>query len=106
MVFKLIIIRLNALHSNRVTLGAVLSLGCMIGFFGGGYMSQLIGKRIMMVVSNFASFVLWIMMAQTYKVQFITLERFAMGVVSAGAIVCVGRIDLQLFFFYSYAVLC
>ena len=58
-------------------------------------MSQLIGKRIMMVVSNFASFVLWIMMAQTYKVQFITLERFAMGVVSAGAIVCVGKNDLQ-----------
>ena len=68
-----------------------MSLGCMIGFFGGGYLSQLIGKRIMMVVSNLASFVLWIMMAQTNKVEFIILERFAMGVASAGAIVCVGK---------------
>ena len=66
----------------------------MIGFFGGGFMSQLIGKRIMMVVSNLASFVLWLMMAQTYKVELITLERFSMGVVSAGAIVCVGKNDL------------
>ena len=83
--------KLNVLNSNRVILGAVLSLGCMIGFFGGGFMSQLIGKRIMMVVSNLASFVLWLMMAQTYKVELITLERFSMGVVSAGAIVCVGK---------------
>ena len=66
----------------------------MIGFFGGGFLSQLIGKRIMMVVSNLASFVLWLMMAQTYKVELITLERFSMGVVSAGAIVCVGKNDL------------
>ena len=67
----------------------------MIGFFGGGFMSQLIGKRIMMVVSNLASFVLWLMMAQTYKVELITLERFSMGVVSAGAIVCVGKNDFE-----------
>ena len=87
--------QLNVLNSNRVILGAVLSLGCMIGFFGGGFMSQLIGKRIMMVVSNLASFVLWLMMAQTYKVELITLERFSMGVVSAGAIVCVGKNDFE-----------
>ena len=86
--------QLNVLNSNRVILGAVLSLGCMIGFFGGGFVSQFIGKRIMMVVSNLASFVLWIMLAYTYKVEFITLERFSMGVVSAGAIVCVGKNDL------------
>ena len=91
MVFKLIIVQLNVLYSNGVTLGAVMSVGCMIGFFGGGFLSQLIGKRIMMVVSNLASFVLWIMMAQTNKVEFITLERFLMGIVSAGAIVCVGK---------------
>ena len=66
----------------------------MIGFFGGGFVSQFIGKRIMMVISNLASFVLWIMLAYTYKVEFITLERFSMGVVSAGAIVCVGKNDL------------
>ena len=94
LVLKLFIINLNALHSNRVTLGAALSLGCMIGFFGGGFVSQLIGKRIMMVISNLASFVLWIMLAYTYKVEFITLERFSMGVVSAGAIVCVCKNDL------------
>ena len=56
-------------------------------------MAQHIGKRIMMVVSNFASFVLWIMLAlRTDKVEYIILERFSMGVVSAGAIVCVGEI--------------
>ena len=94
LVFKLFSIQLNAQHSNRVTLGAALSLGCMIGFFGGGFVSQFIGKQIMMVVSNLASFVLWIMLAYTYKVEFIILERFSMGVVSAGAILCVGKIDL------------
>ena len=89
---KLIIINVNALHSNEITLGAALSLGCIIGFFAGGWMSQHLGKRIMMVVANFASFIIWIMLALiTDKVEFIILERFSMGVVSAAAIVCVGE---------------
>ena len=55
-------------------------------------MSQHLGKRIMMVVANFVSFIIWIMLALiTDKVEFIILERFSMGIVSAGAIVCVGE---------------
>ena len=64
----------------------------MFGFFIGGWISQQLGKRIMMVVSNFASFIIWIMLAfGTDKVEFIILGRFLMGVFSAGAIVCVGE---------------
>ena len=86
------IINVNDLYSNEVTLGAALSLGCIIGFFAGGWMSQHLGKRIMMVVANFASFIIWIMLAlRTDKVEFIILERFSMGIVSAAAIVCVGE---------------
>ena len=89
---KLMIINVNDLYSNEVTLGAALSLGCIIGFFAGGWMSQHLGKRIMMVVANFASFIIWIMLAlRTDKVEFIILERFSMGIVSAAAIVCVGE---------------
>ena len=84
---------MNSLCSPEVTLGAALAFGCISGFLCGGWMAQHIGKRIMMVVSNFASFVLWIMLAlRTDKVEYIILERFSMGVVSAGAIVCVGEI--------------
>ena len=80
------------MYSKNVTLGAAIPLGCMIGFFGGGFMSQYFGKRIMMVVSNFVTFILWIMLALiTDKVEFIILERFSMGVFSAGAFVCVGE---------------
>ena len=89
---KLMIINVNALYSSYVTLGAALSLGCIIGFFGGGWMSQHLGKRIMMVVANFASFIIWILLALTDKVELIILERFLMGIISAAAIVCVGEL--------------
>ena len=46
----------------------------------------------MMVISNFCSFIIWIMLAfRSEKVEFIILERFLMGVFSAAAIGCVGE---------------
>ena len=90
---KLIIINVNALHSNEITLGASLSLGCIIGFFAGGWISQYLGKRTMMVLSNFASFLIWLMLAfGTNRVSFIIIERFSMGVFSAAAVGCVGEL--------------
>ena len=89
---KLIIINVNARHSNEITLGAALSLGCIIGFFVGGWISQYLGKRTMMVLSNFASFIIWLMLAfGTDRVSFIIIERFSMGVFSAAAVGCVGE---------------
>lgn len=91
---QLINIHVYPFYLNEITLGAALSLGCIIGFFVGGWMSQHLGKRIMMVVSNFVSFVIWIMLAFTSdKVEFIIIERFLMGVFSAAAIVCVGKLN-------------
>ena len=89
---KLIIINVNAMHSNEITLGAALSLGGIIGFFAGGWISQYLGKRTTMVLSNFASLTIWLMLAfGTNRVSFIITERFLMGVFSAAAVGCVGE---------------
>ena len=78
---------------NDSFVGAALSLGCMIGFFAGGWMSQHLGKKIMMVACNFISSIIWIMLSlRTHRVEFIIVERFLMGVISAAAITCVGEI--------------
>ena len=95
---KLVSMRVNVLYFNDITLGGAFSLGSIIGFFVGGWISQFLGKKILMVLSNFASFIIWIMLAlRTHKVGFIILERFFLGVVSMSAIVCVGEICLQRF---------
>ena len=46
----------------------------------------------MLVVSNFGSFIIWIMLAFAIdRVEFIIFARFLMGFCSAGASVCVGK---------------
>ena len=84
---------MNAFHFKEITLGAVSSLGCIIAFFVGGWISQYIGKRTMLVVSNLCSFIIWIMLAfKEVTVEFIIIERFLMGIFTAAASGCVGRI--------------
>ena len=77
---------------NNLTLGGLLDLGCIFGFLIGGWVSQQIGKKITLIVSNFGSFILWIMLAFSIEsVELITFARFLMGFCSAIASVCVGR---------------
>ena len=80
------------LNSNLIS-GAALSLGSIIGFFVGGWLAQYFGKRIMLVLCNACSCFMWIMLAcNKVTVEFIIIERFSMGIFSATAGGCVGRI--------------
>ena len=84
---------MNAFHFKEITLGATSSLGCIIAFFAGGWISQYFGKRTMLVVSNLCSFIIWIMLAlKEVRVEFLIIQRFLMGIFSAAASGCVGRI--------------
>ena len=88
---KLIDIKGNAMNLSEITLGGTITLGCIIGFLLGGWVSQYSGKRIMLVASNFGSFIIWIMLAlTTARVEFVIFARFSMGVFSAAASGCVG----------------
>ena len=76
---RLIYNYVNSFHWYENTLGAASSLGCIIGFVVGGFISQYLGKRIIMVGSNLCSFIMWIMLAfKTVTVESIILERFSM----------------------------
>ena len=75
-----------------MTLGGTLTLGCIIGFLLGGWISQHVGKRVVLVVSNFGSFITWVSFAfETERVELVIVARFSMGVFSAAASVCVGK---------------
>ena len=78
---------------NKFVLGGTLTLGCVIGFLVGGWISQHVGKRIILIASNFGSFLIWLSLAfQMEGVEFIILARFTMGFCSAAAGVSVGRV--------------
>ena len=75
-----------------MTLGGTLTLGCIIGFLLGGWISQHVGKRVVLVVSNFGSFIIWMSFAfEIERVELVIIARFSMGVFSAAASVCVGK---------------
>ena len=75
-----------------MTLGGTLTLGCIIGFLLGGWISQHVGKRVVLVVSNFGSFIIWLSLAfGIERVELVIVARFSMGVFSAAASVCVGK---------------
>ena len=75
-----------------MTLGGTLTLGCIIGFLLGGWISQHVGKRVVLVVSNFGSFIIWLSLAfEIERVELVIVARFSMGVFSAAASVCVGK---------------
>ena len=48
---------------NGFISGGTLTLGCMVGFLVGGWISQHVGKRITLIASNFGSFVIWLTLA-------------------------------------------
>ena len=65
----------------------------MIGFLVGGWISQHVGKQIILIASNFGSFLMWLTLAYLKEdVEMIILARFLMGFCSAAASVCVGRV--------------
>ena len=75
-----------------MTLGGAFSLGCIMGYLLGGGISQHFGKRIVLIVSNFGSFITWVSFAfETERVELVIIARFSMGVFSATASVCVGK---------------
>ena len=74
-------------------LGAISCLGSILGFFGGGWASQYIGKRIIMVLCNFVCFISWVILALfANKVELIILVRFFIGAFSAASYGCVGQL--------------
>ena len=63
-----------------------------MGFFGGGWASQYIGKRIIMVLCNFACFISWLTLALFInRVELIILVRFFIGAFTAASYGCVGQ---------------
>ena len=59
----------------------------------GGWISQQFGKRVILIASNFGSFLIWLALAfKIERVEFIILARFAMGICSAAASGCVGNV--------------
>ena len=63
-----------------------------MGFFGGGWASQYIGKRIIMILCNFACFISWLTLALlTNRVELIILVRFFIGAFTAASYGCVGQ---------------
>ena len=81
----------NILWLKGVFPGAALYFGSIIGFLIGGWISQYLGKRIMLVASNLCSSVIWIFLAFTkVSVDLIIIERFSMGILSAAAGGCIG----------------
>ena len=75
-----------------LTLGGAFSLGSIMGYLLGGGISQHFGKRIVLIVSNFGSFIIWVSFAfEIERAELVIVARFSMGVFSAAASVCVGK---------------
>ena len=71
-------------------------MGCTIGYFVGGWISLVIGKRIMLMVCNIGSVITWIMLAFiSNEVVMIIIERFVMGIFIAAAFGCIGELSVQ-----------
>ena len=84
--------------STKTFLGGALPMGCTIGYFVGGWISLIIGKRIMLIVCNIGSVITWITLALiSDEVVMIIIERFAMGIFVAAAFGCIGELLVQAF---------
>ena len=82
--------------SIKTFLGGSLPMGCTIGYFVGGWISLVIGKRIMLMVCNIGSVITWIMLAFiSNEVVMIIIERFVMGIFIAAAFGCIGELSVQ-----------
>ena len=82
--------------STKTFLGGALPMGCTIGYFVGGWISLIIGKRIMLMVCNIGSVITWIMLAFiSDEVVMIIIERFVMGIFVAAAFGCIGELSVQ-----------
>ena len=83
--------------STKTFLGGSLPMGCTIGYFVGGWISLIIGKRIMLMVCNIGSVITWIMLAFiSDEVLMIIIERFVMGIFIAATFGCIGELSVQM----------
>ena len=86
----------RSVPSTKTFLGGALPMGCTIGYFVGGWISLIIGKRIMLIVCNIGSVITWIMLAFiSDEVVMIIIERFVMGIFIAAAFGCIGELSVQ-----------
>ena len=72
-----------------------MALGCVFGCLIGGAISERIGKKIVVFLSNLVVMALWIALSFARNSWIIILLRFSIGIFSSSAYSCVGEIHIN-----------